>query len=70
MITYLKMKRNEWKVKAFLYGAVAAVLDNRKETFELLQKMYAALKDIPADELQKELVAKLAEMIHEENNNK
>lgn len=70
MITYLKMKRNEWKVKAFLYGAVAAVLDNRKETLELLQKMYAALKDIPTDELQKELVAKLAEMVHEENKNK
>ena len=27
MFTYLKMKKNEWKVKTFLYGAVAALLD-------------------------------------------
>lgn len=67
MFTYLKMKRNEWKVKAFLYGAVAALLDNQKDMLALLQKMYIALKDVPADELQKEFVTKLAEIIHNEN---
>ena len=67
MFTYLKMKKNEWKVKAFLYGAVAAVLDNQKDVLALLQKMYIALKDVPADELQKEFVTKLAEIIHNEN---
>ena len=67
MFTYLKMKKIEWKVKAFLYGAVAAVLDNQKDVLALLQKMYIALKDVPADELQKEFVTKLAEIIHNEN---
>ena len=67
MFTYFKMKKNEWKVKAFLYGAVAAVLDNQKDVLALLQKMYIALKDVPADELQKEFVTKLAEIIHNEN---
>ena len=67
MFTYLKMKKNEWKVKAFLYGAVAAVLDNQKDMLALLQKMYIALKDVPADELQTEIVTKLAEIIHNEN---
>lgn len=67
MFTYLKMKKNEWKVKAFLYGAVAAVLDNQKDVLALLQKMYIALKDVPTDELQKEFVTKLAEIIHNEN---
>lgn len=67
MFTYLKMKKNEWKVKAFLYGAIAAVLDNQKDVLALLQKMYIALKDVPADELQKEFVTKLAEIIHNEN---
>ena len=70
MFTYLKMKKNEWKVKAFLYGAVAAVLDNQKDMLALLQKMYIALKDVPADELQKEFVTKLAEIIHNENEDK
>lgn len=67
MFTYLKKKKNEWKVKTFLYGAVAAVLDNQKDMLALLQKMYIALKDVPADELQKEFVTKLAEIIHNEN---
>ena len=66
MITYLKMKKNEWKVKVMLYGTIAALIDNQKEVLELLQKMYIALKDVPADELQREFVNKLAEIIHEE----
>lgn len=66
MFTYLKMKKNEWKVKAFLYGTVAALLDNQKDMLELLQKMYIALKDVPADELQKEFITKLTEVIHDE----
>lgn len=67
MITYLKMKHNEWKVKAMFYGAIIAAIDNQKDVLELLKKMYIALKDVPADELQKEFVSKLAEIIHEEN---
>lgn len=66
MFTYLKMKKHEWKVKAFLYGTVAALLDNQKDMLALVQKMYIALKDVPADELQKEFVDRLTEAIHEE----
>ena len=66
MSTYLKMKKNEWKVKAFLYGAVAALLDNQKDVLEWIQKLYIALKDVPADELQREFVTRLTETIHEE----
>lgn len=67
MITYLRMKKNEWKVKSMVYGTIAALIDNQKEMLALLQKMYIALKDVPADELQKEVVNKLAEFIHEEH---
>lgn len=70
MFTYLKMKKNEWKVKEIVYGTIAALIDNQKEAFALLQKMYLALKDVPAEELQKEFVNKLAEIIHEEGKDK
>lgn len=70
MFTYLKMKKNEWKVKAMFYGTIAALIDNQKDVLTLLQKLYTALKDIPAEELQKEFVNKLAEIIHEENTDK
>lgn len=70
MFTYLKMKKNEWKVKAMVYGTIVALIDNQKDVLMLLQKMYTALKDVPAEELQKEFISKLAEIIHEEGKDK
>lgn len=62
MTNYFKMKKNERKVKAALYGATAAVLDNRKDILELIQKIYLSLKDIPTEELQDALVSRLIEL--------
>mgnify|MGYP003410826207 CR=1 FL=1 len=45
MITYFKMKRNEWKVKAKFYGMIANLMDNHKEITTALENLYAALKD-------------------------
>ena len=70
MINFIRMKKNEWKVKAMFYDTIAALFDNQKEILEMLQKMYVSLKDVPAEELQKELIAKLAEIIHNENKDK
>lgn len=64
---FIKMKKNEWKIKATAYGIIADLIDNQKEILDLLQKMYVALKDVPAEELQKEFIGKLAEIIHKEN---
>lgn len=70
MINYFRMKKAEWKVKAMFYSTIAALIDNQKDIFSMLQKLYVALKDVPAEELQKELIGKLAEIVHEENNDK
>ena len=70
MINYIRMKKAEWKIKAVLYGTIAALIDNQKDVIELLKKMYVALKDVPAEELQKEFISKLAEIIHEEGKDK
>lgn len=70
MFTYLKMKKNEWKVKAVFYSTIATIIDNQKELLSMLQKMYVALKDVSAEELQKEFISKLAEIIHEEGKDK
>lgn len=64
---YVIMKRNEWKVKAMLYRTIATLIDNQKELSSMLQKLYVALKDVSAEELQKEFVAKLVEIIHDES---
>ena len=70
MINYFKLKRNEIKVKAMLYEVIVNVIDNQKDIFDLLQKLFIALKDVPIDELKAEFVRQLAEIIHKENNNK
>ena len=67
---YIKMKKAEWKIKAMFYGTIATLIDNQKELLTMLQKMYTALKDVPAEELQKEFISKLAEIIHEEGKDK
>ena len=69
MFTYFKMKRNEWKIKAMLYGTIAQIMDNQdeiKDMINLVKKLYEELNDVPTEDLQKELVSKLAEIIHNE----
>lgn len=70
MIKYIKMKINEWKVRAIIYGAVVALIDNQKDILKLLQNMYESFKNVPAEDLRAEIIAKLAEMINEENTEK
>ena len=70
MITYIKYKRNEWKVKAMLYGTIAQIMDNQdeiKDMINLVKRLYEELKDVPTDDLQKEFVSALADIIHSEN---
>ena len=70
MFTYFKMKKNEWTVKKMFYGAIVQLMDNQDEIkgmINLVKKLYEELKDIPAEDLQKEFVSALAEIIHNEN---
>ena len=70
MITYfIRMKKNEWKVKAMLYGTIAQIMDNQdeiKDMINLVKRLYEELKDVPTEDLQKEFVSALAEIIHNE----
>ena len=70
MFTYFKMKKNEWTVKKIFYGAIVQLMDNQdeiKDMINLVKKLYEELKDIPAEDLQKEFIGKLAEIIHNDN---
>ena len=69
MITYFRMKKNEWKVKAMFYGIIAQIMDNQdeiKDMINLVKKLYEELKNVHTEDLQKEFVSKLAEIIHNE----
>lgn len=67
MFNYLKMRRDEVRVKAMVYGAIAEIMENQKELLSFFQKLYTALNDVPPDELRRQFVERLAEIIHNEN---
>ena len=69
MLKYITYKKNELKVKAMFYGTIAQIMDNQdeiKDILDLIKRLYEELKDVPAEDLQKEFVSKLAEIIHNE----
>ena len=69
MFTYFKMKKNEWTVKKMFYGAIVQIMDNQdeiKDMINLVKKLYEELKDFTTEDLQKEFIGKLAEIIHNE----
>ena len=70
MFTYfIKMKKNEWKVKEMFYGTIIQIMDNQdeiKNMIDLVKRLYEELKDVPTEDLQKEFVSALAEIIHNE----
>ena len=69
MIEYITYKKNEWKVKAMFYGTIIQIMDNQdeiKDMLDLVKRLYEELKDAPTEDLQKEFVSALAEIIHNE----
>lgn len=69
MIEYITYKKNEWKVKAMFYGTIAQIMNNQdeiKDMLNLAKRLYGELKDVPTEDLQKEFVSALAEIIHNE----
>ena len=64
--TWLEMKRKEILVKSKLYGMILAFADEKEDLVKLVKDLYMELKDVPMNELRKEFVGKLAEIIHNE----
>lgn len=70
MMKYFKMKKMELELKYALYSSIIAVKKEQENMIALMQKLYEALKDVPADELRDEFVSKIAKIVHESNQNK
>ena len=67
---YITYKKNEWKVKSMFYGTIIQIMDNQdeiKDMLDLVKRLYEELKDVPTEDLQKEFVSALADIIHNEN---
>lgn len=70
VITYLKMKKNEYKIKNAIYSSIITIVENQKGITSLAKKLFEAFKDSSVDDLRAEFIGKLAEIIHENSQKK
>ena len=61
---YIEMKKKEILVKSRLYGMILEIADEKEDLIRVIKDLYEALKGASADELRKEFIGKLAEIIH------
>lgn len=64
---YIEMKKKEILVKSRLYGMILAIADEKEDLIKVIKGLYESLKGVSADELRKEFIGKLAEIIHSSN---
>lgn len=63
---WLKMKKNEIKVKLQFYSALVILIDNNKDIIAFVQRLYEELKDVPTEKLKEELISTIAKLSHEQ----
>lgn len=68
LINWYKAKKAEFKVKAMFYGAIAGIIDNQKPIIEMAKNLFDEFKDASPEQLRSEFIAKIAELVHEDNN--
>lgn len=64
----LSTKVMEIELKYKLYSFINQFLNNQNEYINFYKKIYETLKDVPQDELYKQLIISVAETVHESNN--
>lgn len=60
------MKKKEIELKLTLYTYASTLINERKNVIDLVENIYKALKDIPAEELHDRLMKEIAGLVHEE----
>ncbi len=66
MILFFKMKYNEWRVKAALYGIAASFIADKTGRLDTIRELIDSLKGLTGEDLRSEFIGALASIIHEE----
>ena len=61
---YIEMKKKEILVKSKLYGMILEIADEKEDLIRVIKDLYESLKCVSVDEIRKEFIGKLAEIIH------
>lgn len=63
---YFRMKRMEIKMKSIFYDTILKLYDEKSNIIDLLKQLYATLKDVKPEDLQRELISCIAHLAHEQ----
>lgn len=66
MITFIKMKYKEWKLKLAFYSIIESVIKEQENIIKTITNVYSSVKDTPAQELQDKLITAIAELTHDQ----
>lgn len=64
MITLIKMKYKEWKLKLAFYLMIETVIKEQRDIINTITNLYESLKDTTGQELQDKLITTIAELVH------
>lgn len=64
MITLIKMKYKEWKLKLAFYSMIETVIKEQRDIINTITSLYESLKGTTGQELQDKLVTAIVEMAH------
>ena len=66
IIKWFKIKAMEIEMKYTIYSAIAELAKEQENIIKLVKDLYTSLKDVPVDDLRKELISNIATLAHEE----
>lgn len=67
MITLIRMKYKEWKLKLAFYSMIESVIKEQKDIIATATNIYESLKDTTGQELQDKFITTIAEFIHDQD---
>lgn len=66
MITLIKMKYKEWKLKLAFYSVIETIIKEQEDIIKTIVNIYESLKDTTGRELQEKLITTIAKLAHDQ----
>lgn len=66
IIKWFKNKVFEIEMKHALYSAIKEFTKEQENIIKFVKNLYVALKDVPIEDLRKELISNIAQLAHDE----
>ena len=67
IVKWFKNKVFEIEMKYAIYSTIEEFIKEQEDIIKFVKKLYIVLKDVPIEDLKKEFVHAIAEVVHEAN---